>query len=165
MSRRICCGSAVLCSVSIAVVGASCSRQSLESVMPATGQSVTPQPLEAVQPVIQKPAGVKGMLTDGKWTSNSGISQGLIWQFLGDGTVAVQDGGSVDQSYRWETLSANENERQLKIKYWTITDGPNDFREWTWKFAPSGSTAVVENMRRKNGQLEYKGEMSMQKAQ
>jgi hypothetical protein len=156
-------GSALLVVASIAIGGAACSRQSLESLIPASAPAEAPKPQDAVQPVAQKPAGVKGMLMDGKWTPTSGISQGLIWQFAGDGTVSLQEGGSVDQSYRWELLETNEADRQLTIKYWTVKDPPNDFREWKWKFDASGSSAVVENMRRRNGQYEFKGEMNMQK--
>lgn len=156
-------GSALFASVAIILVGASCSRQSLESLIPAAAPAEAPKPQDAVQPVTQKPAGVKGMLMDGKWTPTSGISQGLIWQFAGDGNVSLQEGGSVDQSYRWELLETNETDRHLKIKYWSVTDPPNDFREWKWKFDASGSSAVVENMRRRNGQYEFKGEMNMKK--
>ena len=156
-------GITALCVVAIVIAGTSCSRQSLESLVPAAAPAESPKPQDAVQPVVQKPAGVKGMLMDGKLTPTSGISQGLIWQFASDGTVSLQEGGSVDQSYRWELLETNDTDRHLKIKYWTVTDPPNDFREWKWKFDPSGSSAVVENMKRRNGQYEFKGEMNMKK--
>ena len=163
MSHRFHDGITVLCGVAIVILCASCSRQSLESLIPAAAPAEAPKPQDAVQPVSQKPAGVKGILMDGKWTPTSGISQGLIWQFAGDGTVSLQEGGSVDQSYRWELLETNETDRQLTIKYWTVKDPPNDFREWKWKFDASGSSAVVENMRRRNGQYEFKGKMNMKK--
>jgi len=100
------------------------------------------------------PPSVESMLRRGRWEKRTGFSAGLSWEFIDGGCVRIYDtGGEIDESFRWEPISRNENSRKIRIKYWRPSREDGEHREWAFTFAPDGLSAEVTNFVYKRGQL------------
>lgn len=92
----------------------------------------------------------------GRWVPDGG-GAGIAWEFLDDGRVHIYDGDEVDQSYRWEILSKNE-ETKVTIKYWSVTSLPDEFATWEFVFASDLRSAEVERVRYAGGKIDDSAE-------